>query len=1006
MSGQSPYPPPHIQTSYSLPASTYPPTSSGGPLLSAEPLSAGGVSASSAGFDSYSPYSYQQSHLPQPPRGGPRDPNPFHAYGMPPQLQQQQQQQQSLPGQTLPPPYAHPHAHHLPPQRPPSTLPDPSSSLLARSATPLTHHPHHHPYGPSVVGSPGMNPRQPPTPTQQGPGLNGSGGPGPAAAQASGAAGGQAPTKARSAMACNLCRRQKMKCEGPEKAPCRRCRAAQVDCVFEAPAPAPPRAGRGGATVGAAVATQGERVVERDWVENRLSGLDARLSNLEHTTSSSLTVRQPQPPQVSPALQSNVADHERRIAALEAQLYALQVSVSRPQQPQQFQQHQLPPHQQQPPKPAIFSSSGGGNGMQHIDMTTDSPYSDAAGSSAGPGRAPATAGSTGGAGVKHEDGDFSGGRESKRWKGDPLLVSSHTAAGGEEDFIARGLVSEEEAAMCFESYHFTFAHSTTSLVSPQPHLFFAETRRRSPFFLATVVSIGARSLSRFETFHASYKEAMRLAHLTFLPFADGGEDLSSPSHLDPSSLPSSFIPFVPFGAPGSDAADAPKPRLSTLSLKALMLLALNHSLPELFVHVFMLGYRFVLPTSLLEFEKLTEEEKMSEKGRELINRGRVFLVWYLWTAFYTYARGHAGFFDQPIQVLRQQLDIIRRSKYAEQPTDHVIRVNLEECLILLNAFKQLGPGMRSRAGGLDHAEVYKLVGEAIEQLVEWDKTWQEGMYVLSQWGDSQELKSQVPFAHGRQCLLMYIFRDIPSSEIDLENPQTKEFARMGIESALVILKWGVESRIWMPFSVVGNYVHHVNIPTALFLLSTCARLFPTLPSFPTLRPLLHRLMKQCDVTTSHPGATLREIARAKRTKMEVLALDRFAFEQCDAVGEGVGEMGGESSVGGAGGGAGVGLQAAVGSGGGGESGETGATAGAGIATEDLGGAGIVLDGAAPAGGGIGGIGGGLHGMTGGPGGGRGEEEGLFGQEITASLDSLRLELNLWAKPLRGFEEDL
>lgn len=39
-----------------------------------------------------------------------------------------------------------------------------------------------------------------------------------------------------------------MKCEGPEKAPCRRCRAAQVDCVFEAPPAAPPRPRGGGVT--------------------------------------------------------------------------------------------------------------------------------------------------------------------------------------------------------------------------------------------------------------------------------------------------------------------------------------------------------------------------------------------------------------------------------------------------------------------------------------------------------------------------------------------------------------------------------------------------------------------------------------------------------------------------------------------------------------------------------------------------------------------------------------
>ncbi|EGG06109.1 uncharacterized protein MELLADRAFT_107023 [Melampsora larici-populina 98AG31] len=37
---------------------------------------------------------------------------------------------------------------------------------------------------------------------------------------------------ARSAAACNLCRSQKMKCEGPNHAPCRRCVRNNVDCVF------------------------------------------------------------------------------------------------------------------------------------------------------------------------------------------------------------------------------------------------------------------------------------------------------------------------------------------------------------------------------------------------------------------------------------------------------------------------------------------------------------------------------------------------------------------------------------------------------------------------------------------------------------------------------------------------------------------------------------------------------------------------------------------------------
>lgn len=34
-----------------------------------------------------------------------------------------------------------------------------------------------------------------------------------------------------------LCRKQKMKCEGPDRAPCKRCRTAGVECAFETPPP-------------------------------------------------------------------------------------------------------------------------------------------------------------------------------------------------------------------------------------------------------------------------------------------------------------------------------------------------------------------------------------------------------------------------------------------------------------------------------------------------------------------------------------------------------------------------------------------------------------------------------------------------------------------------------------------------------------------------------------------------------------------------------------------------
>ncbi|GAA5838796.1 hypothetical protein JCM11251_006741 [Rhodosporidiobolus azoricus] len=967
--GGSGYPSPYLNhNGYGAPSpllSTGPLGTSSTPGLPPPPGSAGG----------YDPYGAAYGHQPQHlnhygqrvPSGGGYLPS-LSAAGQPPPQQQRQ-------GGALPPPAPHPHSQ----PRPSSALAEAAAALTGgipgRVSSPYGLPPPAPPPPTSGSASPALSQRAPPTPIQashqlqqqqQQQGMS-------ASPQQGAAAGGSAQMpKARSAMACVLCRRQKMKCEGPEKAPCRRCRAAQVECVFEAPPAAPPRPRGGG--------------VSEAWVESRLSQFEQRLSSLEETSSSSLALvtRQQQQQQqqngslASPATTAAVSDHERRIAALESQLYALQLAVSRP----------PPPVAAVQPAPAnlpsMFSSSPHlGQGLPGFDTNGSYAYSTAPNPYAAVAAAPSTVsthslkhepdtgsldGGSGGMGGAAGGEELAGHRE-KRWKGDPLLPlggSMGASAGvAEPDFIARGMVTEEEAAMCFNSYHLTFETTTSNLNGPPPltHISFEETRRRSPLFLATVISIGARALSRFDTFHATYREAMRLAHLTFLPYADGGEDLTQ---LDPTSSPSSYIPFVPFGAPGSDAADAPKPRVSSLSLKALALIALYHSMPELLVHVWMLGGRFVMPTALLEFERLSEEEQKSPAGRVLVNQGRFFLTGYLWLAFYTYSRGQQGFFHQPIEVVRHQLDVVRRSPYAEDPTDQVIRINLEECLILLDAFKQLGPGMRTRQlakqPGGDHAELYRLVGESIDRLVEWDREYHDGMETLSQWGDSRELKSIIPFAHGRQCLLLYIFRDIPLAEIDRSNPKTREFARMGRESALHILRWGVESRIWMPFSVVGNYVHHVNVPSALFMLNIVSRLYPTDTDFTTLRPLLHRLTKQCEVTITHAGATPREIARARRTKMEVLELDRFAFEQSSE----------DVMAGGAGGNA--------------------------------------------VGGGCGGVGPDCPPMrtvsaegssTGGDGSGAGgDESGLFGQEITASLDSLRLELNLWAKPLRAFEEDI
>jgi hypothetical protein len=136
------------------------------------------------------------------------------------------------------------------------------------------------------------------------------------------------------------------------------------------------------------------------------------------------------------------------------------------------------------------------------------------------------------------------------------------------------------------------------------------------------------------------------------------------------------------------------------------------------------------------------------------------------------------------------------------------------------------------------------------------------------------------------------------------------------------------------FSVVGNYVHIVQVPCAIFQLATCARWYPDILDCSVLRPLLHRLLQQCDATINGAGGTAREISRARRTKIEVQELDRLAFDLC---GDETPSSNKACPLGG--------------------SGSLGSAAGS-MGNEE------------PAAG------------------------GLFGQEITASLASLRLELNL------------
>jgi len=67
---------------------------------------------------------------------------------------------------------------------------------------------------------------------------------------------------------------------------------------------------------------------------------------------------------------------------------------------------------------------------------------------------------------------------------------------------------------------------------------------------------------------------------------------------------------------------------------------------------------------------------------------------------------------------------------------HALNRNLEECAILLDAFKKLGAGMDTHRWNVD--QVRNQVDQCIKDLERWSKLWADVMVVVSQWGDSRE----------------------------------------------------------------------------------------------------------------------------------------------------------------------------------------------------------------------------------------------------------------------------
>lgn len=431
------------------------------------------------------------------------------------------------------------------------------------------------------------------------------------------------------------------------------------------------------------------------------------------------------------------------------------------------------------------------------------------------------------------------------------------------DFIDRGLVSEEEARTCFEAYFLGYGNQPSG-PGPAISLPFAATRSRSPLLLAVITAIGARSRSRFDTFQAALSAAL----------------LEVP-------------------APGRDVL------AGELELKALVLLGVYTGNPKVLHQAAMMCYMFDLPNALIKVGQMTSAQKASLEGQRLIVQGRTFLVCWTATHFYTTAQSEfpqQNAFNISADLIHYQLDVLEQSEFPLLPADRMLRVNIEECLILREVFEQIGPAIRIQP--VTCAVVLETVDSAITRLREWSRKWADAMSLVTTWGDAENVKAAIPLHHAVLNVCYYLFGRNSSWDKMERNPRNRELARLGREAALAMMRWGVESRIWLPHSMIAVYHTFINIPTSLTVLFNVSRMFPGDLPLKTVRTLLHRVLEQSNAALNAGVAPAHELERARDTKLQVLEFDRWAFELGEeeggeaagaAAGTGEAENGGEEN---------------------------------------------------------------------------------------------------------------
>lgn len=357
-------------------------------------------------------------------------------------------------------------------------------------------------------------------------------------------------------------------------------------------------------------------------------------------------------------------------------------------------------------------------------------------------------------------------------------------------------------------------------------------------------------------------------------------------------------------APGRDVA------AGELELKALVLMAVYTGDPKVLHQATMMCHHLGLQDALLQVGQMSAEERATPHAQRLVVQGRTFLTCWVATHFYTISQSEfcqQNGFTVSTEVVRHQLDVLEQSEFKLLPCDHMLRVNIEENFILRDVYEQIGPSLRIRP--IEFDEVCDGVEAAVVLLRRWAEKWSDAMTLVTTWGDGDNVKAAIPLHHALLNVSAYLFGRNARWDKLQPDARTRELARLGREAALAMLRWGVESRIWLPHSMIAVYHTFINIPTSLTVLSNVSRLFPADSPLRTIRTLLHRVLEQSNACIAAGVAPQHEMERARETKLQVLEFDRWAFEQGEDeadVGSASGADKEAESNGSAGGGAGAG----------------------------------------------------------------------------------------------------